>query len=80
MDNKQITRNDPAPTEDPYILRIREIYRAMDIILGFTITHIEKAQKAEGDDVDLYLYAIEANIATLFDLLHDGIGYSNMMH
>ena len=76
MEKKQIK---PTPTDDPYILRIRELYHAMDIVLGFTITHLENAQKAEDDDIDLALYAIEANLSTLFDLLHDGIGYSNMM-
>ena len=77
MEKKQIK---PTPTDDPYILRVREIYHAMNIVLGFALTNLEKAKREDPEDIDLALFAVEANISTLFDLLFDGIGYSNMMH
>ncbi len=77
MEEKQIK---PVPTDDHYVLRIRELYHAMDIILGFAVTNLEKAQKTEPEDIDLALYAIEANLSTMFDLLHDGMEYADMMH
>lgn len=73
------TRPGPRPTDDNMVLRIRELFAAMDIILGFALHHLGNAQH-ESDDIELDLYAVEANLATLYDLLHDGTGYANMMH
>lgn len=84
MENKnnttaKLTIHDPRPADDKMVLRVREIFAAMDIILGFALLHLGNAQH-EPDDIELDLYAVEANLSTLCDLLRDGIGYSNMMH
>jgi len=75
---EKTTKNTPRPTNDPYVLRVREILSALWIVLDYANTHLEDAQKCE-EDQDLSLYALECNMTTCFNLLADGTRYANWM-